>query len=78
MDSQDGQDLSALGRAFVPFVVIFPNFCWSVEEKRQATCHKEKMADSLPVRHRTQTGNVRPPLTLVPPNPDQATKGSVV
>ncbi len=30
-------------------------------EKRQATCHKEVMADK----------NVRPPLTLVPAQPDQ-------
>ena len=41
---------------FCAFCGYFFYFCWSVGEKRQATCHKEEMADR----------NVRPPLTLVP------------
>ena len=41
---------------FWAFCGYFFYFCWSVGEKRQATCHKEEMADR----------NVRPPLFFQP------------
>ena len=37
------------------------HFSIRVVTHRQATRFMEKMGDSMPVRHRTQTGNVRPP-----------------
>ncbi len=52
-----GNTPGALARLFVAICLIS---CWSSGDDRQATCHKEVMADR----------NVRPPLTLVPAKPE--------